>query len=108
MPPLVTQLRSLGEDEAEKILIRLMRRAKASQWDRMALLQTLHIPKAFPGLAPAFVSFLGEIPPSQRNAPLIPLIRDDPWAKEMLVQWESDKGSPLPVRRAIAELGKKA
>lgn len=108
MPPLVTELKNLGEDEAEKLLIRLMRRARGLQWDRVALLQALHIPKAFPGLAPAFVNFLNEMPPSKRSAPLIPLIRVEPWAKEMLANWETDKDSPPPVRKAISELGKKA
>lgn len=108
MPPLVEQLKSLGEAEAERILNRIMRRARAEQWERTLLTQALHVPKAFPNLAPAFVNFLNEMPASKRSAPLIPLIREEKWAEEMLKHWAADEQSPQPVKKAIADLQRKS
>ena len=108
MAPLVDQLKTLGEAEAERILSRLRRRARTNQWDRTILIQALHIPKAFPNLGQAFVNLLNEIPPGQRAAPLIPLIRMEAWAKEMLEHWGADDRSPKTVRNAITGLGGKS
>ena len=108
MSPLVEELKSLGEAEAERILNRIMRRARSEQWDRTLLIQALHIPRAFPNLAPRFVNVLNEMPASKRPAPFIPLIGQEGWAEEMLKQWASDKDSPLPVKNAIGTLKKKA
>lgn len=108
MPPLIEQLRSLGEAEGEQILNRIRRRARSRQWERSILVQALHIPKAFPRLGLSFVSLLDEIPASKRLAPLIPMIRTEPWAAELLARWARDDQSPLPVKNAINGLGKKA
>jgi predicted KAP-like P-loop ATPase len=107
MQPLVEQLKALGEAEAERILNRLRRRARASQWDFKSLVQALHVPKAFRTLGPAYVNLLNEIPPSKRPAPLIPLIRDEDWAKDLLKRWGADEQSPTSVKRAITGLGRR-
>ena len=106
MSPLVEQLRALGEAEAERILSRVRRQARSNQWDRTTLTQALHVPKAFPNLGPSFVNLLNEIPASKRPAPLIPLIRSEAWAEEILKRWEADNQSPSPVKNAIARLGR--
>ncbi len=107
MPPLVEQLKALGEAEADRILNRIRRRARANQWDRTSLVQALHVPKAFPALGPAYVNLLNEIPATKRPAPLIPLIRDEDWAKDLLKRWGADKQSPTPVKNAITGLGRR-
>jgi len=107
MSPLVEQLKSLGEAEAEQILSRIMRRARSEQWERTLLIQALHVPKAFPNLGPAFVNFLNDMPASTRSAPLVPLIRDEGWAEEMLSRWADDKQSPETVKKAITGLKRK-
>ena len=107
MSPLVDQLKALGEAEADRILSRIRRRARANQWDRASLVQALHVPKAFPALGPAYVNLLNEIPPSKRPAPLIPLIRAEDWAKDLLERWGTDGQSPLPVKNAITALGRR-
>lgn len=104
MLPLVTQLQSLGETEAGQILSRIRRQARSNQWDYATLIQALHVPKAFPTLGPAFVNLMNEIPASNRPAPLIPSIRTEPWAKEVLERWGGDEKSPLPVKMAINAL----
>ena len=107
MSPLVDQLKGLGETEADRILSRIRRRARANQWERTSLVQALHVPKAFPSLGPAYVNLLNEIPPSKRPAPLIPLIRDEDWAKDLLERWGTDGHSPRPVKNAITALGRR-
>jgi predicted KAP-like P-loop ATPase len=108
MPPLVERLKSVGETEGERILSRIRRRARSNQWERATLIQALHVPKAFPNLGPAFVNLLNEIPASKRPAPLIPLIRAESWARELLEQWGADDNSPTTVKKAIAGLGRKS
>jgi hypothetical protein len=108
MQPLINQLKALGEVEGEQILNRIMRRARAEQWERTILIQALHIPKAFPNLATSFVNFLNEIPASKRSAPFIPLIRSEAWAEELLKKWGNDNQSPQPVKNAIADLTRRS
>lgn len=104
MQPLVDQLKSLDEMDAERILTRIIRQARSDQWDRTRLIQAFHVPKAFPSLGATFVNFLNEIPADQRPAPLIPLIKDEAWAQEMLQQWGTDQRSSQPVKKAIDSL----
>lgn len=106
MPPLVEQLKTLGETEGERILNRITRRARSSQWERSALIQALHVPKAFPGLGPSFINNLNQIPAAKRPAWLIPLILHEAWARDMLRQWSCDEQSPKPVKTAITNLGR--
>ncbi|MCX5800171.1 MAG: P-loop NTPase fold protein [Candidatus Eisenbacteria bacterium] len=106
LPPLVERLRSLGEAEGERILNRMRRRARSRQWDLTILVQALHVPRAFPELGSSFVNLLNDIHPSKRLAPFIPMIRSEPWAKELLKRWAADDQSPQPVKNAISGLGK--
>ena len=104
MPQLVDQLKDLGEAEAERILIRILRRARENQWDLAFLVQGLHVPTAFPALGPAYVRILNEIPPSNRSAPLIPHLKDQEWANDLLEKWSTDGQSPPQVKNAITVL----
>ena len=101
MEPLVKQLQALGESEAERVLTRLMRRVRSDQWDNASLTRCLHVTRAFPQLGSLFVGLLSEIPSAKRPAPLLPNIRDEPWAKELLVLWAADTNSPQPVKNAL-------
>ncbi|MCY3628863.1 MAG: P-loop NTPase fold protein [Bacteroidetes bacterium] len=104
MPLLVDQLKALGEAGSGQILSRIRRKARANQWDLTSLVQGLHVPKAFPALGAAYVNLLNEIPPSKRSAPLVPYIRDEDWAKDLLKQWGADSQSPQPVKQAITAI----
>ncbi|MBI4535568.1 MAG: NTPase KAP, partial [Ignavibacteriae bacterium] len=108
MAPLVEQLKTLGEAEADRILTRIRRRARSNQWDRASLVQALHVPRAFPSLGPAYINMLNEIPAAKRPAPLIPVIRQEDWAKDLLERWGVDAKSPAPVRNAITRLGRES
>lgn len=104
---LINNIKAVGLIEAEKILTRMKRRARNQQWDLSVITQTLHLPKAFPELATSYIAMLDEIPASKRPAPLIPQLRNEPWANELLSRWEQDENSPSPVKNAIKAKGRK-
>jgi predicted KAP-like P-loop ATPase len=101
LQPLITNIKQIGAIESEKILTRMKRRARNQQWESAVIVQALHLPKAFPELATSFIAMLDEIPAGKRPAPLIPQLRNEPWAKELLSRWEQDESSPATVKKAI-------
>jgi len=107
LQPLVANIKPIGAIESEKILTRMKRRARNQQWEPAVIVQALHLPKAFPELATSFIAMLDEIPAGKRPVPLIPLLRNEPWAKELLSRWEQDESSPATVKRAINTAGRK-
>ena len=107
MQQLIPKIKQVGVIEAEKILTRMKRKARNQQWEFIAIKQALHLPKAFPELAPSFIAMLNEISAKKRPTPLIPLLRNEPWAKELLERWEQDEDSPKTVRNAIKSTGGK-
>lgn len=107
LQPLVANIKQIGTIESEKILTRMKRRARNQQWESAVIVQALHLPKAFPELATSFIAMLDEIPAGKRPAPLIPQLRNEPWAKELLSHWEQDESSPATVKKAINTAGGK-
>ena len=107
LQPLIANIKQIGAIESEKILTRMKRRARNQQWESDVIVQALHLPKAFPELATSFIAMLDEIPAGKRPAPLIPQLRNETWAKELLARWEKDDSSPAPVRKAINTDGRK-
>lgn len=107
LQPLIANIKQIGAIESEKILTRMKRRARNQQWESTVIFQALHLPKAFPELATSFIAMLDEIPAGKRPAPLIPQLRNETWAKELLARWEKDDSSPAPVRKAINTDGRK-
>ena len=101
LQPLITNIKQIGAIESEKILTRMKRRARNQQWESAVIVQALHLPKAFPELATSFIAMLDEIPAGKRPAPLIPQLRNETWAKDLLARWEQDDSSPAPVKKAI-------
>ena len=79
----------------------MKRKVRNQQWDSTVITQALHLPKAFPELASSFLSLLDEIPATKRQVSLIPLLRNESWAQEILGRWEIDETSPLTVKKAI-------
>jgi hypothetical protein len=107
LQPLITNIKQIGAIESEIILTRMKRRARNQQWESAVIVQALHLPKAFPELATFFIAMLDEIPASKRPVPLIPLLRNEPWAKELLSRWGQDDNSPQTVKKAINTTGRK-
>jgi predicted KAP-like P-loop ATPase len=98
---LINNIKAVGTIEAEKILTRMKRKARSMQWELSSLTQALHLPKAFPELATSYIAMLDEIPAAKRPQALVPLLRNEQWASELLARWEQDESSPAPVKRAI-------
>lgn len=107
LQPLIANIKQIGAIESEQILTRMKRRARNQQWETAVIVQALHLPKAFPELATSFIAMLDEIPAGKRPAPLIPQLRNETWAKELLARWEQDDSSPAPVKKAINTAGRK-
>lgn len=107
LQPLIGNIKQIGAIESDKILTRMKRRARNQQWESAVIVQALHLPKAFPELATSFIAMLDEIPAGKRPAPLIPQLRNETWAKELLARWEQDDSSPAPVKKAINTAGRK-
>ena len=107
LQPLITNIKQIGAIESEKILTRMKRRARNQQWESAVIVQALHVPKAFPELATSFIAMLDEIPAGRRPQALVPLLRNEPWAMELLSRWGQDDNSPAPVKRAINSAGRK-
>ncbi len=107
LQPLIANIKHIGAIEAEKILTRMKRRARNQQWESAVIVQALHLPKAFPELATSFIAMLDEIPAGKRPAPLIPQLRIESWAEDLLSRWVQDDSSPATVKKAINTVGRK-
>jgi len=101
---LVEKIQRIGETEAEKVLVRLGRLGSANQWERQHLIAMSHVTEAFPNLGKTFVNILNQIPAQMRKPAFIPLLKDKPWASDMLEQWSSEVTTPQAVKNAIAEI----
>lgn len=101
LKPLVDQLKELGELESERILNRIMRQARSKQWDSTIIKQALHVTKAFSTLGSSYINYLNEIPSQQRPIAIIPLLKEEVWATDLLSRWASDGNTPLMIKKAI-------
>jgi predicted KAP-like P-loop ATPase len=100
---MIKPIQELGENEAEKLLSRLINKARNCQYDRVSLIRALHIPKAYPTLGNIYASMLSQIPPKKREAALLPLIKNDAWAKEELSNWVEDERTPISVKKILTK-----
>jgi predicted KAP-like P-loop ATPase len=106
LQPLIEKIKQIGVIESEKILTRMKRKARSQQWEYIVIEQSLHLPKAFPEVATSFIDMLNEIPAKKRPVALIPHLRSESWAHELLSRWEQDDNSPMPVKKAIKSTGR--
>ena len=100
---LVESIKSLGIKEAGKLLKRMISSGRNEQWNVDILFAAVHITEAFPELGRNLALALCEIPAKSRKAPIIPVIAEKEWAKDMLKQWEDDSETPESVKRAITQ-----
>ncbi|MRM90064.1 NTPase KAP [Faecalicatena contorta] len=100
---LVESIKSLGIREAEKLFKRIISLGRNEQWNVNTLFAAVHITEAFPELGRNLASALCEIPAKSRKAPIIPVIAEKEWAKDMLKQWTDDSETPDSVIRAITQ-----
>ena len=108
IPTLIDQVKAMGEQEAERVLNRLGRKARNEQFTAASIGRCLNLTKAFPTLGPQLALLLGEIPASRRPSELVPLLRNEPWAAGELQAWADDSATPALVKRAISATKGKA
>lgn len=99
--PLIEELKKLGETEAERILNKLFRIIRESQYELEKVQMTFHITAAYPTLGAKLASFLFELPPQKINPVFLPFLRDETWANELIKQWRDDVNTPTAVKSAI-------
>ncbi|WP_321845844.1 KAP family P-loop NTPase fold protein [Paraburkholderia bannensis] len=95
---LVSQLTALGQADVSRILTRVIRKARDSQWDTVDLVRCLNCTEAHPELGDQFVQALEEIPPAQRPFAILPKLKSKPWAALLLADWRDDPESTEPVK----------
>jgi predicted KAP-like P-loop ATPase len=98
---LYDKIKSVGKEDAEKMLTRFRRDARNRQWNDIILKQALNIPKAIPNLADNFVELLNEIPAPNRSVSFIVFIREESWAHDLCQKWANDPETPKEVKNAI-------
>lgn len=98
---IVKKISGLGKSEAEQILVRLCRKARAEQLTTDSILRAMNVTEAFPELSGMIVALLSEIAPKARKAPLIPRLKGKPWSSQVLSKWLADENTPNPVKKAI-------
>lgn len=99
--PLIDELKKLGETEAERILNKLFRIIRESQYELEKVQMTFHITAAYPTLGAKLTSFLFELPPTKISPVFLPFLRDETWANELIKHWRDDVNTPTAVKSAI-------
>lgn len=107
---LVQKLHALPLNEVSRIAERVLSRARAvEQWGTPQILNALLTVAAVPGAHVQTVArFMGDLPPAQITAPIVPLLADKPWAVDVLAGWVKEPNVSEPVKKAIAAASKKA
>ncbi|MBW8363357.1 MAG: ATPase [Rhizobium sp.] len=98
---LVAQIKAIGEIEAERVLVRLIRKARTEQWSPGALTRCFNVTEAFSNLGPQLATALAEIPAEQRPSAIGPLLVTPIWAEALVANWTGDKHTPLPLKNLL-------
>ena len=100
---LVPKLKQCQRQELNIMMDRLLIRAKQTQeWGTPQILfGCLTLIEAEPELGRVLGGFLRDLPVQQIKASIVPLLRDKPWASEVLAYWKSQSGMDGTVKRAI-------
>lgn len=106
IPGLVTQLKALSEQEAEQVLVRLIRRARSDNWSGGAVTRMFNCTDAHPNLGGVLVNALQEISAKQRPSQVGPLLTGKSWATELVTQWKEDNDTPTQLRRMLGLRGR--
>lgn len=109
---LVEKVKGLSPREQELVLDRMLQRARQlteETWGTPAILHgCLLVLSANPSLAAGLVQFLKSLPTNKLSPSIVPLLKDKPWAKDVLQHWLSDSGVDETVRKAISAKSKGA
>jgi predicted KAP-like P-loop ATPase len=106
LPGLSARFKTLSEQEAEQILVRLIRRARSDNWSGGAVTRLFNCTDPHPNLGSLVVGALREIPAKQRPPQVGPLLKGKSWAAEVVTQWAEDKDTPEQLRRVLGLKGR--
>lgn len=95
---LVAQLKTLAEPEASKVLVRLVRHARADQWSEASIKRCFNIPEAFEQLGSQLAAALSEVPIERVSSPLLPELWGKVWAAQLLEKWKADPKASQTVK----------
>lgn len=95
---LVTQLKSIGESDAAKILVRLIRQARSEQWSDASIKRCFNCTDAFEQLGAQLAAGLAEIPSEKISVVILPQLIDKAWATGLTAKWDADKNTSSAVK----------
>lgn len=102
---LVAQIKAIGEVEAERVLVRLVRKARTEQWTAGAVTRCFNVTDAFETLGPKLATALAGIPAEQRPGAIGPLLAKPKWAEGLAAEWLADKHTPQQLKNALTKKG---
>ncbi|WP_312840865.1 KAP family P-loop NTPase fold protein [Delftia tsuruhatensis] len=103
---LIGHYRNIGEIEADKVLTRLIRRARTENWAAGAVTRCFNVVEAHPAIAPSLVVALTEMAPPLRSMVFVSLIVGKAWATDLIRDWIAEKETPDQVRRFLQVKGR--
>jgi predicted KAP-like P-loop ATPase len=106
LPGLTAQFKTLSEQEAERVLVRVLRKARSENWSGSSVTRCFNGTDAHPNLGAVLAAGLREIPPKQRPPQIGPLLAKKAWATELIAQWKGDKDTPEQLRNFLSIKGK--
>lgn len=95
---LVTQLKGIGESDASKILVRLIRQARSEQWSDASIKRCFNCTDAFEQLGTQLAAGLAEIPPEKVSVVILPQLIDKVWAASLAAKWDADSNTSSTVK----------
>ncbi|MHB1581451.1 MAG: KAP family P-loop NTPase fold protein [Acidithiobacillus sp.] len=98
---LVAQIKAIGEAEAERVLVRLVRKARTDQWSAGAVTRCFNVTDAFANLGTQLATALAEIPAEQRPPAIGPLLATPVWAEAIVADWVGDKHTPQQLKNLL-------
>lgn len=106
LPGLIAQFKTLSEQETERILIRLIRRAKTENWAGGALARCFNCPEAHISTGATLAVALRQIPTGQLPSQIGPLLIGKGWAAEIIAEWLADRNTPAPLKKLLTMKGR--
>lgn len=104
---LINQIQRLGEREAERLLYRIISTGRQNQWGADNISKSLHIIDAFPQLSQRLIPALQDLSVERIDIGIIPLLKREDWAKDLLDGWLKHNKTSQQVKNAISRKAEK-
>ena len=103
---LVGSFKEIGEQEAERVLMRLVGRARTENWAPGAIIRCFNLVEAHPETAAVLITALRQAPAAHRSMQFAPLLFGKAWGVDLINEWIADKATPEALRKYIQAKGK--